>query len=143
MSHAQEKSGGWGEMRRKRKFERETPVSQLARKATEDRVFKELLYSYRQGQPGVHLEIYSDDFRAFVTVENRKDPEYGYPDSNENPTRISCLSISKNPYTNSYKRLGEWFPQELVRKARHRFEKQAEKDSKLKIFLANILKYFG
>jgi len=127
----------------RRKPERETPVSQLARKATKDEVFDKLIYDYRHGQPGVHLEIYSANFTAFIKVESYKDFEYGYPNSNENPTRITTLSISKNQYTDSYKHLGEWDPQELMNKPRHRFEKQAEKDPELKIFLENILNYFG
>ena len=54
------------------------------------------------------------------------------------------LSISKNPcWPGPFKNLGEWHPRELVRKSRHRFEKQAEKDVKLKGLLEKIINYFG
>lgn len=123
-------------------MKRETPVSHLVRKAMEEKAFDSLIYRSRPGQPGVTLEIYSGKFSAWVTVENNR---YGdcYPNKDGTPTRISMLSLSKNPYTDSFKNLGEWHPRELVRKSRHRFEKQAEKDVKLKELLEKIINYFG
>jgi hypothetical protein len=124
------------------------PTSRICEEVLEKGIFDKVAYGGPKGQRGVFVEVKRGEFEALLNREGTPSAD-GYnattsksPDPNkDNPTRITYLSISR--HGNTYKNYGTYDPQEMIRSPRHKFEKDAEKNTELKKFLEDILKYFN
>jgi len=120
-------------------IKRLTPVSRLAQKAIDERIFDSVWYrTSAKGQHGIFVEICRRPYEAAIYVESSRDDQNYFLKRNQ-PTRISYLSIRDRDLS----RFLGIFDAGCTPPTRHRFEGQAKKDPKLKKLLENIFKYFG
>jgi len=121
---------------------RERSTASICKEVEEKGIFDDVLYGGPKGQRGVFVTVKRKGRRVYLEATLRREgwpsSQYGYNASQDNPTRITFLSISKGS-----RHFGFYDPKELIRPPRHKFEKDAEKDPELKEFLEDILKNFN
>jgi hypothetical protein len=120
-----------------KKFKLGPSTSSICRKLENEKVFDRIHYLGQDGcQPGAYVELWKGDYNA--TLRREKPSVGGYNGSFEKPTKIAYLVMDKKQ-----KCYGFFDPNEMIKSPRHRFEEDAEKDTGLRIFLEEILRYFN
>jgi hypothetical protein len=120
-----------------KKYKLGEPTSRICARLEETGVFDHVFYKGPSGcQPGAYVELRKGEYEALLRRE--KPSPSGYNGSFETPTRIAYLVIDMGK-----KCYGFFDPNEMIQSPRHKFEKDAERDSNLKSFLDNILKNFN
>lgn len=119
------------------------PTSKLVEKIEEQRIFDALLYVGAMGQCGVIVDIRRGPFSAQIRRESSPCSD-GYNATNDNPTRLTYLSLEKNTPENihPFKCYGIYDPF-CHPPGKSKFEKAARRDPEMKKFLDDILKYFN
>lgn len=114
----------------------------ICEEVEEKGIFDLVRYSRDYGQTGACVEVERGDYEANLKRIGWPTSD-GYNGTQENPTRLTYLSIFKTTRTGNRRHFGTYDTDCFKPQKRHKFEKDAEKSPKLKAFLDDILTNFN